>query len=195
MKNYRVTFLFVVAIIATSFTFIQSNNTIFQTIQQPTRTNVEWLSFEEAVERSEKDGKKIMIEIYTEWCTWCKRMDTITLEQPAIATYINDNFYAVKFDAETQREITFKERQFEFIKRGKKGYHSIVAELLKGHRLIYPSFVFLDGEQRVIQVISKYRSPQEFERIISYFGQDHHKRTPWSVYRKSYKSTLISNDK
>jgi thioredoxin-related protein len=100
----------------------------------------------------------------------------------------------VKFNAETKREIEFKGQNFEFMKRGKKGYHQLVAELLRGHRLIYPSFVFLDENQKVIQVISKYRGPKEFERIISYFGEDHHKKTPWSVYRKSYKSTLISNE-
>lgn len=194
MRNYSVTVFFVVAILATSLSISAQTNTNQKAVKTSPTTGIQWLEFEEAVAKSKQDGRKIMIEIYTEWCTWCKRMDTITLEQPEIAEYINKNFYAVKFDAETQKDITFKEKTLKFIKRGKKGYHELVAELLRGHRLIYPSFVFMDEQQKVIQVISKYRSPQEFERIVSYFGQNYHKSTPWSVYRKSYKSTLISNE-
>ncbi|MEM9649633.1 MAG: DUF255 domain-containing protein, partial [Bacteroidota bacterium] len=52
--------------------------------------NVEWLSWEEAVERSQKDAqpKKLFIDVYTDWCGWCKKMDKDTFQNPEVAAYM-----------------------------------------------------------------------------------------------------------
>jgi thiol:disulfide interchange protein len=84
MERFSVTALFVLALIAASFTIIDQDKQSDQTTIQENQTSIEWLSFEEAVEKSDQDGRKILIEIYTDWCTWCKRMDTITLDQPPL---------------------------------------------------------------------------------------------------------------
>ena len=49
---------------------------------------VNWMSFEEAVEKSKKEKRKIFIDVYTDWCGWCKVMDKNTFSQPVIAKYI-----------------------------------------------------------------------------------------------------------
>ena len=70
---------------------------------------VKWYSFEEAVELNKTKPKKILVDVYTDWCGWCKKMDQNTFSHPVIAEYINKNFYAVKFDAESKEAIKFKE--------------------------------------------------------------------------------------
>ena len=60
------------------------------------RGQVRWVSFSEAVELSKKEPRKILIDIYTDWCGWCKKMDATTYGDGAVVEYINRHFYAVK---------------------------------------------------------------------------------------------------
>lgn len=151
---------------------------------------IKWVSFEEAVDMLQKDKKKVFLEVYTRWCGWCKQMDEITLKDPRIAQYINENYYPVKFDAESKKQIKFKEKMYEFIMRpGMGGYHALADEFLDG-KLMFPTMVFLDEDMNLIQAIAGFQIPDEFERIITYFATDHYKKMPWATYKVRYKSIL-----
>ncbi len=71
---------------------------------------VNWLSWDEALELSKTESKKLFVNVYTEWCGWCKRMDALTFDQPHIAKYLNENFYPIKFDAEQKDDIEFDDK-------------------------------------------------------------------------------------
>lgn len=146
---------------------------------------INWLSWEEAVEKSEIEPRKIFVDIYTDWCTWCKRMDKQTFQDETIAKYMNENYYAVKFDAEQKKAILFRGKEYEFVKNGRRGYNRLAAELTQG-RLSYPTIVFLDEEINLIQPIPGFRAKTEFEMMMTFFGQDFYKDTPWQAYVKGY---------
>lgn len=161
--------------------------------QETTTTKVNWLTWDQAMDLYKKEKKKIMLDVYTDWCKWCEQMDKETFQQPAIAKYLNENYYPVRFDAEQKQSLKFKGKEYKFVKNaGNRGYHELAAELLNG-KLSYPSVVFLDADLNLIQTIHGFRSPEEFEQIITYFGKNFHMTTPWSSYTKTYKSYLISN--
>ena len=61
-------------------------------------TTIKWLTFDEAVKQNQSQPKKIFIDLYTDWCTWCLKMEKATFAHPDIAEYINENFYPVKLD-------------------------------------------------------------------------------------------------
>jgi len=149
------------------------------------QSEIEWLSWEEAIEKMEEQPRKILVNVYTEWCNWCKRMDETTLQQPQIVNYVNTNYYPVKFDAERKDDITFQGKTYKFVKSGRRGYHELAAKILRG-RLSFPSIAFLDEEKNVIQSVSGYKTARQFELIITYFAKDHYKKTPWSTYQASY---------
>lgn len=156
------------------------------------KTKVNWLSWEQAMELSKKERKKLVLDVYSDNCLWCKRMDETTFSEPGIADYLNEHYYPVKFNAEQKQSLWYNDKEYKFVKNGPKGYHELAAELLNG-KLSYPSIVFLDENLEVIQAIPGYRSPEDFEQIITYFGKNSYKNTPWSSYTKSYKPLLISN--
>ena len=156
------------------------------------KESINWLSWDEAVELSKKEKRKIFLDVYTDWCGWCKRMDKGTFQQAHIAKYINENFYPVKFDAEQKKELKYKDKVYKYINNGKRGYHELAAELLNG-RMSFPTVVFLNEDFELIQSIMGYKTPQQFEQIATYFGTDYFKKIPWSSYQKNYKSILISD--
>jgi len=148
---------------------------------------INWMSWEEAMERMEEEPRKIMLDVYTDWCNWCKRMDTTTFDHPEIVSYVNEHFYAVKFDAEQRQDLSYLGNTYKYVRKGARGYHELAARLLRG-RLSYPSVAFLDEEQELIQSIIGFKSPVQFEIITTYFGDDHYKKVPWSTYQRNYRN-------
>ncbi len=70
------------------------------------QNEVKWMSFEEAVERSKTEKRKIFIDVFTDWCGWCKVMDKNTFPDLVIAKLLsNEKFYPVKFNAEQTADV------------------------------------------------------------------------------------------
>lgn len=149
------------------------------------QSQVEWLSWEEAIELSKSEKKKIFVDVYTEWCGWCKKMDIATFQQQEIAQYLNENYYPVKFNAEQREDIRFKDKVYKYISSGRRGYHQLALEITLG-KLSYPTIVFLDESFNVIQPLPGFKDANSFEMIMKYFAEDHHKSTPWSQYVNKY---------
>ncbi len=146
---------------------------------------VKWMTLDEALEKSKTEKRKIFVDVVTDWCGWCKRMDSTTFVNPAVAEYLNEHYYPVKFNAEQQEDITFKDKTYHFKKNGARGFHELAAEWLN-NRLSYPTAVFLDENQGVIQPLPGYQDASKMEAILNYFGTDSHKKTPWESYEKSF---------
>ena len=156
---------------------------------------IQWISFEDAVERCAKAHKMVFIDVYTDWCGWCKRMDQSTFANPVIAKYMNDHFYCVKFDAERQDTISFQGRQFVGSMRpdGRKGSHQLANSLLKG-KMSYPSYVIMNEGMRTLQVIGGYQTEQQFEPMIHFFGDGAYKIMSGEDFLKDFKSELGEPD-
>jgi thioredoxin-related protein len=153
---------------------------------------VKWMTFEQAIEKSKTEKRKIFIDVYTDWCGWCKVMDKNTFSEPAVAKILNENFYPVKFDAEQTEDVIFSGTTFKFVPSGNKGYHQLAAALLN-NQLSYPTVVFLDEEFRMIQPLAGYQKAPEFHKIIQFIGQDHYKKTKWDEWQSIYKSPYTAS--
>jgi thioredoxin-related protein len=170
------------------FTFLLAATGIFaQSHDGP----VKWMTFEEAVEKSKTEKRQIFIDVYTDWCGWCKVMDKNTFSEPKVAKILNEKFYPVKFDAEQTEDVVFNGTTFKFIPSGGRGTHQLAAALLN-NQLSYPTVVFLDEEFRMIQPLAGYQKAEEFHKIISYIGEKHYKTEKWAEFQNTYKSPYSS---
>jgi thioredoxin-related protein len=149
------------------------------------QTKVHWVTWEEAEILCKDQPRKIVVDVYTDWCGWCKKMDSSTFQNEEVVSYLNENYYAIKFNAEQKEDIRVGDKVYKFIKSGRHGYHELAAEITFG-KLSYPTIVFLDEKLDVIQPIAGYKDAEMFEMIMTYFGGDHHKTTPWKKYSSSY---------
>lgn len=151
----------------------------------PPAVAIKWMSIEEAIEKSKTEKRKILVDVYTDWCGWCKHMDSTTFIDPTVVTYLNDKYYAVKFNAEQTQDIQYKDKVYKFKKTGARGFHELAA-LWLNNRLSYPTTVVLNEDQDLIQPIPGYQDAAKMDAIIHYFGTDSHKKTPWEKYEKNY---------
>jgi len=152
-------------------------------------SKVNWLTFEEAVEKSKLEKRKIIIDVYTDWCGYCKVMDRNTFNKDHIAEYLNSRFYPVKLNAEQTKIIQFRGYTFAYVNSRGRGYHQLAYALLQG-KLSYPTTVFLDENFNMIQPLPGYIKADLFEKVLTYFGEDYFKTTKWNDFEKNYKSMI-----
>ena len=150
---------------------------------------VEWLTFEEAVELSKTEKKKIFIDVYTDWCGWCKRMDATTFSDPEVVDIMNENFYPVKLDAEGKEDIVIGDRTFKFVQNGNTGYHEVAVIVTKG-RLSYPTISYVDINGQVLQAAPGYRTPEQFKVFLSYYRDGAYKTLSFEEFSASYQARL-----
>lgn len=147
---------------------------------------IEWMTWEQAIKASEKNPKKIFVDVYTDWCGWCKRMDKSTFTDPKVASYINKHFYAVKFDAEQKEEIVYKGKTLKYMAAGRRGVHELAYALLDG-RLGYPAFVYLDENQDRITISPGYKTPEVIITELEFIAGEHYKTTSYEDFTKNGK--------
>jgi thioredoxin-related protein len=138
---------------------------------------INWVSMEEAEALSQREPKKIFVDVYTDWCGWCKRMSSETFAHPVIIEYINEHFYAVKLNAEQDDPITFRGTEFKNQNPGqRRSTHDFAIALLQG-RMSYPSVAFFDEELNLITALPGFRPPKAMEPILVFFREDVFKQT------------------
>lgn len=148
---------------------------------------VNWITIEQAIEKSKTAKKPIFIDVYTTWCGWCKVMDKNTFSDPLVAKVLNDQFYAVKFDGEQKEDVVFNGTTYKYVGDGSRGYHQLAAALLS-NQLSYPTVVFLDENFNLLLPLPGYRKAPEFLPIATYIGEGHFKKMAWQDFEKQFKS-------
>jgi len=63
---------------------------------------VEWETLSAGLERSKKEGKPLIVYFYTEWCTYCKQMDSEIFKDREITDFMNNNYINVRVNPEKE---------------------------------------------------------------------------------------------
>lgn len=96
-----------------------------------------------AQEEASSSGKLIMVDFYTDWCGWCKRLDKDTYTNEKVIK-LSSQLVSLKLDAE---------------KEGK--------ELAQKYNVQgFPTILFLDAKGEIMGRISGYMGPDPFAREI-----------------------------
>ena len=156
--------------------------------------SINWMSLEEAVAAQQKEPRKIMMDVYTKWCGPCKMMMANTFTNANVIEYINANYYAVKFDAESPDPVTFQGNEFtnptyDPNRRGRNGVHEL-SRALKVNA--YPTLVYFDEEANVIAPISGYKQPSQMELYLKFFNEAWRAgfdQAAWESYRDNFEYT------
>ena len=132
-------------------------------------TEMKWLTLEEAIQQNQKEPRKIFVDMYTDWCGWCKVMDKNTFRNAEVVDYASKKYYAVKFNPEKDGDVQLGNTTFKTMINGK----------VTG----YPTTVVMDEKLNLIQPIAGYLEPRMFHQMITYFGGNNHEKEPFDKYQ------------
>lgn len=150
------------------------------------KNEIEWITFDELAEKQEVAPKKVLISVYTKWCGWCKKMDKEIYANEDLATYVNDNFYAIQLDAETKKSINFKGKTYNYVSDYK--VNELAAVLLQG-QMSYPSTIIMMEDMTQIESFPGYMELPVFESILMFFGSNAIVTESWQNFQRDFKAS------
>jgi len=126
-------------------------------LAQSSKGEVSWLSYDKGLELAKKQKKHLIVDFYTSWCGWCKRMDKDTYANSEVKKLLTDNYVAVKLNAESNKSLSIN---------GKNVTERQVAQDFKVSGFPTTCFLKPDGER--IACLPGYAGPEQFTNILSY---------------------------
>ncbi len=155
---------------------------------------INWIKITEVehqIKADGKDAKRVFIDCYTDWCGWCKRMDKDTFSDTTIAKIMNHFFYSVKYDAESNEEITFGGKTYvNPTPTGKRGAAHNLARMLLNNRLSYPSYSILNPDLTIATIVPGYYPAKDFEPIIVFMGGRYETKYSFEEFRNIYEAQI-----
>lgn len=112
---------------------------------------IKWApSFSDAMRTARSTNKLVMVDFYTDWCGWCKKLDADTYTDPTVVR-LSTRFVPVKVNAE------------------KEG----VAVARKYNVQGYPTIMFLEADGSIAAKIGGYLPPQQFAEKLTEIDEAH----------------------
>ena len=158
---YAISFVFSLALLNQGCNSINSaSNSKSVEPSQITEAGLSWYKIDDLEKMGSIGNKKVLVDVYTDWCGWCKVMDKKTFTNPQLVEYLNDNFILVKFNAEQKEPLSFMGEEYEWMNVGRRGVNKLALKLLNG-RLGYPTIVYLDENFNTIKASPGYKTPDQ----------------------------------
>lgn len=157
---------------------------VANTFAQNTSAGIKWITWEEAVALNKTQPRKIIVDVFTDWCGWCKKMDKGAFMDSKVAEYVNKNFYAVKLNAEQRADIIFNNETFKYIPNdnGRGGVHSLAYALLDG-KMGYPTMVYLNEKYERIMISPGYKEVPDIMKELQFAAEEQYSKTTWEQFR------------
>ncbi len=124
-----------------------------------TNENVKWYSYDEGTRAGKKEGKKIFLSFYADWCTFCAKMEKETFKEPAVIKFLNQYFISIRVNTEKEGEIARK-------------------HFVRG----LPMTWFLEPDGEKISSLPGYIPPEMFIQILQFIHSDSYKKMTFKEY-------------
>ncbi len=137
---------------------------------------IKWQKYDDAVKEAAKKKKLIVIDVYTDWCGWCKVMDKSTFTDSDVIKYGSKKYVFVKLNAEGKETINYKN-----IPLTEKEFATKILAVSS-----FPTTVYLDSKEEILSAVPGYLEAKKFKMVLTYFAEGHYKTTQWPEYEKNY---------
>jgi len=150
---------------------------------------IKWYTIDEALKLTATSPRKILIDVYADWCGPCKMMDAQTFTNPVIVRFINQNFYPVKFDAESSAPVQFG--GYTFTNPGSGGSRRTTHQFTSALGVTgYPTIVYFTGDLKMIGPVMGFYTPEQIEPVLHYIVNEKYMNVSLEEYQKTFVSEL-----
>ena len=145
--------------------------------------SIKWMTLDEINAAQKVSPKPVIVDLYTSWCVWCKKMDESTFSDPNLINYINKNFYALKFDAESVQSVNFKGKDYPVQTINNRKVHQLAWDWgnVNG-RIGYPTIVILDQNLDKLQAFPGFKDVEAMTSLAKFYGEGIYKNKSWQDY-------------
>lgn len=154
----------------------------------PDSEQIKWMTAEEITAAWAIEPRPILVDLYTDWCGWCKRMDKVTYADSRVASYINRKYYAMKYNAESKQSVQFNNRKFSFVPSYRANEFAVY---LTGGKLQYPTTVFLSSPSAAPAPLAGYLVPKDIEGPLKFFGEKNESKMSYPDFMKTLKPEWV----
>ena len=167
------------------FTILILNSSFFT---PPEAEKLNWRTLEEVQALIKQNPRPILIDLYTDWCGWCKVMDKKTYSKAKVISYLNEKYYLIKYNAESRQPVQWMGKSYKYSPEYRVNE---LAMFLSGGELAFPSTIFLIESEsyEAPHPLAGYLEPKQLEVAVKYFGEGHYGKTEFEKWAQSYKPT------
>lgn len=123
---------------------------------------IAWRGWDRGLEEARSSGRPVLVDVYTDWCGWCRRMKAEVYARPEIRSYLDGHFVVVKLNAEGADPARYEGRAFTS--------RSLATRFgVSG----YPTTIFLRSDGGHLVNVPGYIESARFLQILRYIGDGH----------------------
>ena len=134
------------------------------------------VDFDQLNQLYKNEPKPILIYFYTDWCRICKIQEKQIEQNLSLKESLNNDVYFIKFDAESDRDVSFLNQNFKAnSSKNKKTNHSLLNAFIQQQEINYPLWIFLNQDLELIDKYPGLIQPKNLEKIINQLKKDANK--------------------
>ena len=136
-----------------------------------------WVAYGDAIKKAEGSERVVLVDVYTNWCSWCKKMDRDVYGTEEVQAVLDKHFVIAKLNAEstTAHDV--------------RGTSLTEREIAKSFGVTgYPTTLFLTPEGEPITVLPGYVPKETFLVVLEYIHTRSYESQSWEEFQKSKKS-------
>ena len=130
-----------------------------------------WKSFANARMDAKESKRKVLVDVYTSWCGWCKKMDRDVYANADVRKYLDEHFELAKLDAESAAKQKIDDGEFN----GRDIAKSMGVSS-------YPTTVFFTDTGEMITAVPGYIDAPTFLRVLEYVHGEYYKNQSWNEF-------------
>jgi thioredoxin-related protein len=124
-----------------------------------------WRAWDAGLAEAAKTGRPVLVDVYTDWCGWCKRMDRDVYSKPEMVDYLSHNWVVVRINAEANTLVHYQ------------GHETTEAAIAQQFGInSYPTTMMLKPSGEFLVNVPGYLPAPDFKTVLRFVGEGHMER-------------------